>query len=440
MRQLGGGRLARVLLPLACLGAALPVIVSTIHALVERWFPYGDQAVIASQAYDVLTSHTPLLGQYSASYHLVSQPTYSLGPMLYWLLALPARIGPPTSLTIFMGAVNVAAVAAIVILARRRGGTLFMLATAAAAAVMCRSLVPETYHDIWNPSAAVLPLGLLMFVSWSLACGEYRLLPLAVLLASFVVQCHLTYVAPALGLLAVGLAGLFLWRRWASLPERRSMRGWIVAAVVVGLISWTAPVVQQLTKTPGNLGLVAQVGTKGGAKVGWDVGWHSVVRAVGVPPWWLTVPTDQFDRSQTVKPAPPTLVAISAGLVLIALAALAMAGLRRRRVDVAAGAGTALALCAALAVVTARTPANPHLAATLGYTLWWGSPAGMFVWLVLGWGALALLRPGLRVSPVRLRTLAPALGVAAVIGAGAAVGAGEKPDDHESMYGAIRSQ
>src|SRR5207247_3138458 len=85
----GGHRLVRLTLPLACLGAALPVIVSTIHAISERWIPYGDQAVIASQAYDVFTSHTPLLGQYSASYHLVSQPTYSLGPMLYWLLALP---------------------------------------------------------------------------------------------------------------------------------------------------------------------------------------------------------------------------------------------------------------------------------------------------------------------------------------------------------------
>src|SRR2546423_15293961 len=99
-----------------------------------------------------------------------------------------------------------AAVVGTGVRARRRGGTLFMHVTAAAVAVMCRSLVPETYHDIWNPSAAVLPLTLLMFVCWSLACGEYRLLPLAVVLASFVAQCHLTYVAPALGLPAVAVA------------------------------------------------------------------------------------------------------------------------------------------------------------------------------------------------------------------------------------------
>ena len=434
-----GRRLVRLTLPLACVGASLPVIVSTIHAITERWIPYGDQAVIASQAYDVFSSHTPLLGQYSASYHLVSQPTYSLGPMLYWLLALPARIGQPTSLTIWMGAANIAAVAGIVALARRRGGAALMLATAAAVAVMCRSLVPETYHDIWNPSAAVLPLTLLMFVCWSLACGEYRLLPLAVVLASFVAQCHLTYVAPALGLLAVGVAGLALARRWAPAPDRRSLRRWMLAAFVVGLLCWTAPVVQQVTKTPGNLGLVAQLGTKGGTKVGWSVGWHAVVRTSGVPPWWLTVPTDQFDRSQAVKPPPPAFAVGSGAAVLLVLAAAGVAGLRRRRLDVAAGAALALVLCAAVEVVTARTPANPHLQATLGYTLWWASPAGMFAWLVLGWSAVVLLRPRLALPRLRMRVLAPALGAAAVLGAGVAVGVAEKADDHAGMYRAIRA-
>jgi hypothetical protein len=434
-----GRRLVRLTLPLACLGAALPVIVSTIHALSERWIPYGDQAVIASQAYDVFSSHTPLLGQYSASYHLVSQPTYSLGPMLYWLLALPARIGQPDSLTIWMGALNIAAIAGVVVLARRRGGTAFMLATAVAVALMCRSLVPETYHDIWNPSAAVLPLTLLMFVCWSLACGEYRLLPLAVLLASFVVQCHLTYVAPALGLLTVGLAGLVLARRWTPPRDGATLRRWAVAAILIGLVSWSAPVVQQLTKTPGNLGLVAQLGTKGGGKLGWDVGWHAVVKSVGVPPWWLTVPADQFERSQTVKPAPSALATAAAVAVLLGLAAVALAGLRRRRLDLAGGAVLALALCAAVEVVTARTPAKPHLEATLGYTLWWASPAGMFAWLVLGWSAVVLLRSRLALPALRLRRLAPAFGVAAALAVGAAVGAAEKADDHASMYRAIRT-
>ena len=52
----GGHRLVRLTLPLACLGAALPVIVSTIHALSERWIPYGDQAATE------IRRHLPAVG------------------------------------------------------------------------------------------------------------------------------------------------------------------------------------------------------------------------------------------------------------------------------------------------------------------------------------------------------------------------------------------
>ena len=151
-------------------------------------------------------------------------------------------------------------------------------------------------------------------------------------------------------------------------------------------------------------GRLQQRGLAHRAKVGFGVGWHAVVRTVGVPPWWLTVPADQFDRSQTVKLTPSALTVGSGAAVLLGLAAVGIAGLRRRRLDLAAGATLALALCAAVEVVTARTPANPHLQATLGYTLWWASPAGMFAWLVLGWSAAVLL--GRRLALPRLRARA----------------------------------
>src|SRR5207244_5125501 len=160
---------------------------------------------------------------------------------------------------------------------------------------------------------------------------------------------------------------------------------------------------------------------------------------VGVPPWWLTVPTDQFDRSQTVKLTPSALAVGSGAAVLLGLAAAGIAGLRRRRLDLAAGAALALALCAAVEVVTARTPANPHLQATLGYTLWWASPAGMFAWIVLGWSAAVLLGRRLALPRLRARSLAPAAGAATVIAVGAAVGIAEEADDHASMYRAIRA-
>src|SRR5438874_711064 len=84
--------------------ASLPVIVATVRALRAQWMPLGDQGIIATRAYDVLSTHAPLLGQYSEASTVTGQPTYSPGPLLYWLLALPARIGQPASLTLTIAA------------------------------------------------------------------------------------------------------------------------------------------------------------------------------------------------------------------------------------------------------------------------------------------------------------------------------------------------
>ena len=73
--------------------AALPVISSTVKAVRAGWVPAGDDGIIATRGWDVLTSHTPLVGQYSEAGLVVhGQVMHSPGPMLYWLLALPGPL------------------------------------------------------------------------------------------------------------------------------------------------------------------------------------------------------------------------------------------------------------------------------------------------------------------------------------------------------------
>src|SRR2546429_5454911 len=110
-------------------------------------------------------------------------------------------------MTLTMGAVNSLAIVGAVALARRRGGVILMFATALAIALMCQSLAAEAFHDVWNPSAGLFPFTLLIFLCWSLACGEYRMLPLTVLVASFAVQAHLMYLPATVGMLAIGIGG-----------------------------------------------------------------------------------------------------------------------------------------------------------------------------------------------------------------------------------------
>jgi hypothetical protein len=446
----------------------------------------------------VFTSHAPLVGQYSYAGHVTGKSTYSLGPMLYWLLALPAHFGSPASITWTMAVVNTLAIIGVVALARRRGGLVLMFAAAVAVALMCQSIAAETLHDIWNPSAGLLPFTLLIFLCWSLACGEYRLLPLTALVASFMLQDNLMYLPPTLGLLAVAFGGLLVSRIWplgrpnaaatvagreevgenadgdtppsragagreSALPgtgARRSLLRWSAAALAVAAICWSAPLIQQFSESPGNMTLVVQSATKSKQTLGTSVGWHAVVRAVGVRPWWLYVPIDRWQRQHDIRHTPRTLGVISCIALLTALLVALLAGLARGRRDVVAGALIGFVLCGALAAVAATTPTPRLLAVSLGYTMWEGSQAGMWVWLMLawsawlglGWARRAWTRPrpvGLEASrrsasarrpriPSLASPLAPVLACAAGLGVtgavGVAVAASAKPDEHMAVY------
>jgi hypothetical protein len=479
------------------------VIVSTVAATRADWVPGADTAIIATRAHDVLSSHPPLVGQYSLAGEVTGHVIHSLGPMLFWLLALPANFGPTASLIWTMGAVNTLAIVGAVALARRRGGLVLMFATALAIALMCQSLAAETFHDVWNPSAGLFPFTLLIFLCWSLACGEYRLLPLTVLVASYVVQAHLMYLPPTLGLLAVGLGGLALSRieiasgRKRPAPARQdgdpaqtdpsrppsdsddardapTRRGrpvvrWGLAALAVGAICWSAPVVDELNERHGNLTLVAETATARQTTLGASAGWHAVVRAVGIRPWWLYVPHTRWERKYDVRSTPSTHMIVSC-LVLLGTLLLTMliACIQRRR-DVAAATLIGFVLCAALAAIATSTPTPRVLSATLGYTMWWGSQLGMWVYLILAWSlwlelawSAHALAPSVRGSlsglgrPYRSRrrtpsdhagsrkrsaaasTLAPTLAcvvaLGAVIAVGGAVASTERPDEHRSTY------
>src|SRR3954447_24039050 len=128
--------------------ASIPVILSTAHTLALGWYPVGDDAIIAARSYDVFTTHPPLVGAYSATSVVLGQASHHPGPMLYWLLAIPARIGGPLAVTLTIGAANVAAVFGCVALARRRGGTALMIVAASALAVMSGSLAGRVYSDV----------------------------------------------------------------------------------------------------------------------------------------------------------------------------------------------------------------------------------------------------------------------------------------------------
>lgn len=479
------------------LAAAVPVIASTIRAVQAGWVPAGDDGIIATRGWDVLTSHTPLVGQYSeAGLVIHGQLMHSPGPMLYWLLAVPARFGSLASIAVAMGVLNTLAIIGCVVLARRRGGLPLMFASALGIALMCQSLPSEAMHDVWNPAAGLFPFLLLIFVCWSFASGEYRLLPLAVLLASFVTQTHLMYAAPTAVLLVVACGGLLidsLRRRRARRASETTSPGWVpealqpparapeapeppgcvseapqpparvseapqppgriwpwaALALVLAAVCWTAPAIDQIENSPGNLTMIVRTAEHRERTLGATVGWNAVVRSVGVRPWWLYVPPTEWDRKTDVRKTPSALARDSTIALLLALALVGLVGLAVRRRDLVTGALIGLGLCGAIALQVASNPATRLLAETLGYTLWWGSELGFWVWLLLAWalwlGLAALARPAWRAlrrrgetPPSGVRALASALVAVLCLGGvlvvGEVVAGTAKPDSHRYEY------
>jgi hypothetical protein len=436
----------------------VPTLASTAGAVAAGVVPAGDRAVIALRAYEVFSSHTPLVGEYSASSVVAGRVVYSPGPLLYWLLAIPARFGSPASLSVLVGAVNVLAILGAVALARRRGGAPLMLGCAFAVMLVSRSWAPETLHDIWNASAPLMPFTLLLFLCWSLACGEYKLLPLTALTASFTIQGELTFLAPTLAVTAIGVGGLLLSRtkpkaqhdpdasrRHAGpVASEQSRTGrvwpWALAALLVVAVCWSGPVIDELEHSPGNLSAIVAAAEAGEPQQGAAVGWHAVVRAVGIPPWWLTAPSAPFTRYREVRAAPGDLAVLSTLVLLAGLCVLLLAGMVRDRLDLTAGAGIGLALALALFAVASATPAGIDLSHSLGYTMWWGSQTGMWVWLMLAYGGISLLRGGRAATAIarRRRALLARLAAAGSTGTPARLRrAGARLPDAALMTGMI---
>jgi hypothetical protein len=415
--------------------AALPVLVSVVRALTGDWTLEGDQAIAATRAYDVFTTESPLLGPWSTTSYFLDQATFHPGPLLYWLLAVPTRFPGVGSYPIVMGAVNVAAVMGTVALAHRRGGRALMFTTAGALAVMCASLSTEVLREVWNPSAPVLPFALLIFSCWCVACGDVELLPLTVLVGSFVTQCHLIFLLPTLALVGAGMIGLSLLR--AHRADHRPARRWAIAAVVVGLIAWSGPSLDQalhwggFDRGHGNLATLVDAARSREDPVGAKAGLYAVVRAVGVPPWWLRAPQSDVIRVFDIFARPGLLAFASTGVILLGLIWCGLLGARRRRWEVVSGCALTLLLCAALALTTASFP-RPSIFG-YAYASRWASPMGMWTWLILGWSAATLWSPRWAVR----RAASPALTAVAlstVLTIAVVVAASQGPDSQERLY------
>ena len=91
---------------------------------------------------------------------------------------------------------------------------------------------------------------------WIVRAGRVAGLAGAVVVGSFVVQTHASYLAPVIGLLAFATLGVVLaacGRRALGGVATGPARRHLLIAVVLGVVVWLPPLVEQITADTGNI-------------------------------------------------------------------------------------------------------------------------------------------------------------------------------------------
>ncbi|HEX4493740.1 MAG TPA: hypothetical protein VH914_21235 [Acidimicrobiia bacterium] len=400
---------------LTCLALVLlPFVVGLVKVAFVHWTPVGDWALLELRARSVGGAHTPLVGPYSRFGW--SHP----GPALFYALAGPYRIfgGRANGILAAVLLINGASVAGLLIVAWRRGRRPLTIATAIAVALLCHALGATFLRDPWNPYVTVLPFALLVFLAWSIACGDAWAVPVAAFVASFVGQTHVGYAALVVTVLVVATA----WRVVVMVRARRQEhprarpRSAAITLVTIGVVvlAWLPPLLDQIAN-PGNLDAIWKFFQKRHKTPTLDTGFRLVGRALAVPATWVTG-HEQVSTAHLFVPA------VAGFFVPVALFTLVVAFV----VSARGGDRDALALTVlVLATLGAGVYSIAHVAGVLAaYLLRWLLALGMLAWLASVWAwwpAIARLHPGratrrvlalaaaaLLVVPVALATTAAA--------------------------------
>jgi hypothetical protein len=246
---------------------------SAWRLVVGGWQLTTDYAVVALRSSDVFTSHTPALGMPTSVPTWVTAPrSYHPGPTVFWVLAPFTSIFGVTRGAVLFGtwALCVASFALLCRLADVDRGTRSVVVIGGLVGINLLWF-PLILQPL-NPLMAVLPTVGMLFAARAILAGRSRYWPVLVLLASFVVQADLEFLALAASVVGacaiVTLSRARSRRRPAAdleAPARRpppatprsSQRrtaSWVVGVTVV---MWGLPIWQAITHRGGNVRALA---------------------------------------------------------------------------------------------------------------------------------------------------------------------------------------
>jgi hypothetical protein len=354
------------------------VLIPTLVQATDGWRPLGDDATIATRSYQILSSHPPLLGQFSTISSGAGHILFDPGPLQYALLAIPVHLdhgqGALWGAAFIWGAVLSLAVEAV-----WSTGRWFGCAAVAFCVVDVAYLIPNVFgHLLWNPFMGLPFVIASLALGWTVSLGSFKWWPVLIVTASAAAQSELIFAGVVVAVAVVSpLIGRGLWGR----PERW---GWLVTGIVVGVLCWLAPVIQQFTGHPGNFSSLLSVQGKERA-IGLQHGLGDLAFTVWPRPIWMS-PHNFLGSLHAAFISPP----LGGLLVLAAMAASTFFAWKSGRKDLAGLASIGLLSSVAVIVTYSSVPAA-HL-----YNLWylifelW--IVGLLLWIVLLWAVFEVAR------------------------------------------------
>jgi len=362
-----------------------PLGVAAVVTAARGWTPVGElaQAELRMRGF---WSDPPLVGSV-ARLQVDGRTTSHPGPLAFWLMAPLYALGrSAVALSTAQAVLAAAWVGAALVLAGRRGGLALQVAVGVTTLLVVRALGAEIAVQPWNPWLAVPPFLCLLVATWATLDGDDVAHPVAVLAASVVVQAHLGYLPLAVPLAAAATVAVAGRARTSSAARR-----WVGLGLGVGVLAWLAPVVQQLTGSPGNLGELWRAYGGPGEPA---AGPATALRVAGGTldlggPWWIgtSVAPEQWSPG------------VGTAAFLGAWGAAVVVAVRRRRwVEVRLHAVLAATAALGLATTAAvRGEVHDYLVP------WWPVLASVVVaataWSLVGGARAAAAAPGAVRSP-----------------------------------------
>lgn len=375
----------------------VPFMTAVARAIRQDWFPVGDNALLFIRTRDVWTEDHPLLGSWTSASLSVGENMNNPGAMYDWLVAPFAHLfAPGPAAAIGVALINIAMVCLISAAAHRIGGWAFQRWALLATALMAWSMGSELLIDIWQANALIFAFIALLVLSIGIASGDDGLLPWVVVVATLLLQTHISY-AYIFVFLVLAVVGVRVWFRHEL--ESSSRRRPIVASAVILAVLWAPSVWEQLFGVgKGNLSRLLGNSAGGDFSLGVPNA-MTIVGTLGIrPPFWgrsgYTTTVVGTRITETADGAtldlagllPLAIATLGVGLLLAVLVALTVLARRAgRRDEAAAGVIAAVVLVGSVIALSRLTIGSVGLSP---HHVRWAWPLMAFVHLTIVWLAV----------------------------------------------------